>query len=81
MTVSIHGFALNVEPHENPFGADYAWHEVERETEKAYLLKHEMNHRSFGWKTVFKWVAKSACRIDENGDVFAPVWMIPVNNL
>ena len=80
MKVTIAGFVLDVPPTINPFGSDYAWHKVVKETEKAYMVEHNVMHRNFGTKTKFKWVAKSACKVDENGDVFVPVWLIAKND-
>ena len=76
MKVNICGYEIDVPPTVNPFGDDYQYREVVRETEKAYLVKVHINHRTFGNKTVFKWVAKSACKVDANGDVFVPVWLV-----
>lgn len=70
------GFELECPPEKNPFGMDYDWHEVIGETERAYLVKHSYIHRTFGTKAVFKWVRKIDCKIDENGDVFVPVWIV-----
>lgn len=72
----IAGFELVVPPPKNPFGVEYDWHEVVAETEKAFLVKHSYRHRTFGSKIVFKWVPKLACKVDENGDVFVPVWIV-----
>ena len=74
MKVIIAGFELDVEPTENPFGEDYKYRKVVKETEKAYLV--EVNcYGNFGAKIKYKWVAKSACKVDKNGDVFMPVWI------
>ena len=75
------GFEVDVPPISNPFGDDFAWHLVKKETEKAYLVQHSVYHRTFGSKLCMKWVAKSACKVDENGDVFVPVWLVPKNDL
>lgn len=76
MIIEIEGFQIDVPPTENPFGADYKYRRVVKETAKAYLVEQEINHRTFGWRTNFRWVAKSACKTDENGDVFVPTWLV-----
>ena len=40
------------------------------------MLEVPVYHRTFGNKIVFKWVGKSACKVDKNGDVFVPVWLV-----
>lgn len=77
MKVIIAGYKFDVAPTSNPFGEDYAWHRVVKETEKAYMVQHNFSHRTFGTKTVFKWVRKIDCKVDENGDVFIPTWIVP----
>ncbi len=76
MKQDICGLVIDVTPVENPFGADYKYRRVVRETEKAYLVEYSINHRTFGCKTLFKWVGKSACKVDGNGDVFVPTWLV-----
>lgn len=76
MKVNIAGFEIEVEPTENPFGNDYRYRKVVKQTEKAYLVEQPVNHRTYGCHTNFKWVAKSACKVDKNGDVFVPVWLV-----
>lgn len=76
MKVIIAGFELDVAPKHNPFGAEYEWFRVYKETEKAYCLEVPVSHRTFGTKIIYKWIAKSFCKLDENGDVFAPTWMV-----
>lgn len=41
---------------------EYIDREVVKETEKAYLVKQEVNNRRDGWYTKFVWVAKSQCK-------------------
>ena len=75
MKVIIAGFEIDIEPTENSFGEDYKYHRVVKETEKAYQV--EVNYYGgFGCKTYYKWVAKSVCKVDKNGDVFVPVWIV-----
>ena len=80
MKIMVANFELDVPPSVNPFGTDYAWHKIAKETEKAYMVEVNIRHKTFGTKTVFKWVGKSACKVDENGDVFVPVWLVPKND-
>ena len=74
MKVTINGIEIEAPPKRNPFGSDYVYREVVKETAKAYLIK-TMCFRFFdGIK--FKWIAKSVCKVDENGDVFCPTWLV-----
>ena len=41
---------------------EYIEREIVKETEKAYLVKQEINNRRDGMKTKFIWVAKSKCK-------------------
>lgn len=41
---------------------EYIDREIVKETEKAYLVKVEVNNRRDGQHTNFKWVAKSKCK-------------------
>lgn len=60
---------------ESPFGIDYKYREVVKETEKAYLLQVHI-YNKFKCVTEFKWIAKKLCRVDSEGNVFAPTWII-----
>lgn len=45
------------------------------ETEKAYIIYDGSNGKvGRGCKSYHKFVAKSICYVDENGNVFSPVW-------
>ncbi len=56
---------------------DYISRKIVRETAKAYLVEQEVANRRDGWKTNFKWVAKSVCRPSENvGEVNVPTWLV-----
>lgn len=47
------------------------------QTEKAYQLEDGSNGLiGRGCKVYYKYVAKSVCFIDENGDIYAPVWAL-----
>lgn len=47
------------------------------ETEKAYQIEDGWNgHFGKQSKTWYKYIAKSVCYIDENGNIFAPVWAV-----
>lgn len=75
MKTVIADFELEVPPVENPFGPDYKYHRVIKETEKAYQV--EVNYYgNFGMRTYYKWIKKSACKVDKNGDVFTPIWLV-----
>ena len=74
MRMTIDGFELNVPPKRNPFGSDYVYREVVKETKKAYLVKTKCFR--FNSAITFKWIAKSVCKVDENGDVFCPSWLV-----
>ena len=74
MIKNINGFELNVPPERNPFGRDYVYREVVKETAKAYLIKTKCFRFSAAIK--FQWIGKSVCKVDENGDVFCPYWLV-----
>lgn len=45
------------------------------ETEKSYQVYDGNNGRvGRGLKLYYKYIAKSICYVDENGNVFAPIW-------
>lgn len=45
------------------------------ETEKSYQVYDGSNGRvGRGLKHYYKYIAKSICYVDENGNVFAPIW-------
>jgi hypothetical protein len=47
------------------------------QTEKAYQLVDGSNGLiGRGCKVYYKYIAKSVCFIDENGDIYAPVWAL-----
>ena len=74
MKKTICGFEVEVPPQRNPFGSDYVYREVVKETQKAYLVKTKCFR--FSSAITFKWIAKSVCKVDENGDVFCPCWLV-----
>ena len=75
MKMTFNGIEIEVPPQRNPFGSDYVYREVVKETAKAYMVKTNYNGK-FGAKTTFKWIGKSVCKVDENGDVFCPSWLV-----
>lgn len=56
--------------------SDYINREIVRETEKAYLVKQEVNNRRDGWHTNFRWVAKSVCKNRDGNFVDVPEWLV-----
>lgn len=74
MKMTFAGVEIEVPPQRNPFGSDYVYREVAKETKKAYLVKTQCFR--FSSAITFKWIAKSVCKIDENGDVFCPSWLV-----
>lgn len=75
MKVTINGIEIEAPPKRNPFGSDYVYREVVKETAKAYMVKTNY-YGKFGSKITFGWIAKSVCKVDENGDVFCPYWLV-----
>ena len=75
MLVSINGIKLDVPPNTNPFGPDYKYHKVVKSTQNAYMVE-VFSYGRFGCHTYYKWVGKRACKMDDNGDVFVPVWLV-----
>ena len=56
---------------------EYIPRKIVRETEKAYLVEQEVNNRRDGWRTNFRWVAKSVCNgFDDNGYALVPEWCV-----
>ena len=55
---------------------EYIERKIARETEKAYLVEQEVNNRRDGWKTNFKWVAKSICKEYNGETVLVPEWAV-----
>ena len=46
------------------------------ETEKAYQVYNGSNNRvGRGFKHYYKYIAKSICYVDENGNIYAPSWV------
>jgi len=44
------------------------------ETDKAYQVPDGSNGKIGHCKVYYKWIAKSICWADENGNIFAPKW-------
>jgi hypothetical protein len=74
MKMTFAGVELNVPPKRNQFGSDYVYREVVKETAKAYLIRTKCFRFSDAIK--FQWIGKSVCKVDENGDVFCPTWLV-----
>lgn len=56
---------------------EYIGREIVKETQKAYLVKQEVNNRRDGCRTNFRWVGKSVCK-ERHGDVvLVPEWLVP----
>jgi hypothetical protein len=55
---------------------EYIRRKICRETEKAYLVEQEVNNRRDGWRTNFKWVAKSVCKERSGETVLVPEWLV-----
>ncbi len=55
---------------------EYIKREIVRETEKAFLVKQEVRNRRDGWRTNFRWVAKSACKERDGETVLVPEWLV-----
>ena len=46
------------------------------ETEKAYQVYDGSNNRvGRGFKNYYKYIAKSICYVDQNGNIYAPSWV------
>ena len=74
MKMTFNGIEIEVPPQRNPFGSDYVYREVVKETKKAYLIQTHCFR--FSDVTKFQWIGKSVCKVDENGDVFCPSWLV-----
>ena len=55
---------------------EYIKRKIVRETAKAYLVEQEVNNRRDGWRTNFKWVAKSVCKERVEDTVLVPEWLV-----
>lgn len=41
---------------------EYIRRNIVKETDRAFMVEQEVNNRRDGWKTKYKWVAKSKCK-------------------
>lgn len=48
--------------------------EIDHETEKAYAVCTGTNGKITNTHYFYKFIAKSICYVDEDGNVFAPIW-------
>ena len=71
MKMTFDGIEIEVPPQRNPFGSDYVYREVVKETAKAYMIKTKCFRASSAIK--FQWIGKSVCKVDEMVMCSAPV--------